>query len=51
MFSPEEAVAVVDIAGHGYNEFEGVFADTNGVEVDAHNYQVMRDKINQNLIH
>ena len=40
MFSPEEAVAVVDIAGHGYNEFEGVFADTNGVEVDAHNYQV-----------
>lgn len=39
VFSPEEAVAIVDIAGHGYNEFGGVFADTNGVEVDAHNYQ------------
>jgi len=39
IFGPEEAMAVIDIAGHGYNEFEGVIADPNGVEIDAHNYQ------------
>ena len=42
IFGPEEAMAVIDIAGHGYGEFEGVIADPNGVEIDAHNYQVFK---------
>ena len=42
MFGSDEVMAVVDIAGHGYNEFNGVFqGDTSKIEIDAHNYQVL----------
>ena len=31
---------MIDIAGHGYGEFEGVLTDDADVDLDAHNYQV-----------
>ena len=38
-FSGDEVKVVVDIAGRGYSEFQGVLEDEN-VDLDAHNYQV-----------
>ena len=33
---PSDVMAVIDIAGRGYADFDG----QDGVELDAHNYQV-----------
>ena len=40
-FSPEEAAVVIDVAGLGFEEFEGRFPETEyqNIVIDAHHYQ------------
>ena len=35
-----DAKVVIDIAGRGYGEFNGVLDGAPNVDLDAHNYQV-----------
>ena len=40
-FSPEEAAVVIDVAGLGFEQFDGRFPETEyqNIVIDAHHYQ------------
>ena len=31
---------IIDVAGRAFTDFDDIFADPSGIEIDAHNYQV-----------
>ena len=31
---------IIDVAGRAFTDFDDIFADQSGIEIDAHNYQV-----------
>ncbi len=31
---------IIDVAGRAFTDFNDIFTDPSGVEIDAHNYQV-----------
>ena len=40
-FSPQEAAVVIDVAGLGFEQFDGKFPETDyqNIVIDAHHYQ------------
>ena len=48
-FTGDEAKVVVDVAGRGLTEFDGVLTGGN-VDIDAHDYQVKKKLSDQRFI-